>query len=125
VQEHIGPADFSGHPGWFRVLFVLGETYLNFWHRKTAHYRPLDADEAQTPWAADLRRVTQQIARVSGMSLFSTELAITAAGHVVAVDYVNDMCDLRLASQTPDGVPDAVVAAVVERIVAAAARVRS
>lgn len=125
VQEHIEPADFAGHPAWFRILFVLGETYVNFWHQKTARYRPLDASEAQTPWAAELRRVTKQIAQVSGMALFSTELAITAAGHVVAVDYVNDMCDLRLASLTPDGVPDALVAAVAERIVAVAAQVRS
>jgi hypothetical protein len=110
---------------WFRILFVLGETYVNFWHQQTARYRPLDAQEAQTPWAAELRRVTQQIAKVSGMALFSTELAIAAAGHVVAVDYVNDMCDLRLASATPDGVPDALVAAVAERIVAVAAQVRS
>jgi hypothetical protein len=125
VQEHIEPADFAGHPAWFRILFVLGETHIHFWHQQTSHYRTLDTEEARTPWAAELRRVTLLIAQVSGMSLFSTELAMTAAGHVVAVDYVNDMCDLRLGSATPDGVPDAVVAAVAERIVAMAAQVRS
>jgi hypothetical protein len=41
---------------------------------------------------------------------------LNRTGRWVAVDYVNDSCDLRLKSRHADGVPDEVVRQIAERI---------
>ncbi len=50
------------------------------------------------------------------MDLFSSEIALVPDGRFIVVDYVNDPLDLRLQSQTPEGVPDAIVRAIAERL---------
>jgi hypothetical protein len=44
------------------------------------------------------------------LEFFSSEIALTNDGLFVAVDYVNEICDMRLQSKHYDGVPDAIVA---------------
>lgn len=117
VQEQVRPVLLGGHPAWFRVLHCLGEVHPCFWAPDTGEYRALDEHQRKTDWAARLAATTRAIAEVSGMSLFSTELALREDGKLVAVDYVNDMCDLRKASEHKDGVPDQVVAAVAARLI--------
>jgi hypothetical protein len=58
------------------------------------------------------------IARVSRVRFFSTEIARDVRGRLVVIDYVNEICDMRLRSLHPDGVPDAVVARIADRIAA-------
>jgi hypothetical protein len=41
---------------------------------------------------------------------------LTASGHFVVVDYVNNPIDLRLQSATPDGVPDETVRDIAGRL---------
>lgn len=120
VQERIVPTTLDGRPAYFRVLYCLGDTFPCFWHPITRRYTPLTQAERETAWGREIQHVTGAIAGVSGMDLFSTELAMTEDGKVVAVDYVNDMCDLRLASEHADGVPDEVVAAIALRLATAA-----
>lgn len=120
IQEHIRPATIQGHPAWFRVLRCLDETFPCFWRPATREYTPLTAAERATAWGERIERTASGIAGVCGMDLFSTEVALTEAGRLVAVDYVNDMCDLRPASHARDGVPDSIVEAVARRIVNAA-----
>jgi hypothetical protein len=43
------------------------------------------------------------------MEFFSTEIALTNGGRFVAVDYLNDECDLHAKSYWPDGPPDELV----------------
>jgi len=117
VQQHVVPVAIADRPAYFRVIHCLGDVHPCFWDPATRLYTPIRADDRDAPWCRDLESVTRVTARVSGMDVFSTELALTAAGTVVSVDYVNDMCDFRPASEAADGVPDAIVDAVVERIV--------
>jgi hypothetical protein len=65
--------------------------------------------------------IVRTIARVSRLRFFSTEVARDAAGRLLVVDYVNENCDMRLRSAHADGVPDAVVARIADRIAAHAA----
>ena len=58
------------------------------------------------------------IARVSRLRFFSTEVVRDVRGRLLVVDYVNEICDMRLQSAHPDGVPDAVVARIANRIAA-------
>ena len=37
---------------------------------------------------------------------------MTPAGQFVTVDYVNEICDMRLQSRHPDGVPDRLALAI-------------
>ena len=67
---------------------------------------------------APLREIVSRIAAVSGMKFFSTEVAQTATGEFVAIDYVNDQCHMVTKSSNPKiGVPDELVAAIARRLV--------
>jgi hypothetical protein len=57
------------------------------------------------------------IAQVCRLELFSTEIALTAEGLWIVVDYVNDQIDLRLQSKASDGVPDEIVGDITERLI--------
>jgi hypothetical protein len=43
------------------------------------------------------------------LDFFSSEIALTEERKFVVVDYVNEICDMRLQSIFTDGVPDSVV----------------
>jgi hypothetical protein len=58
----------------------------------------------------------RKIQDVCQLDFFSSEIAITDDGAFVVIDYVNDICDMRLQSRHPDGVPDAVVEYICESI---------
>jgi hypothetical protein len=60
--------------------------------------------------------ITRKIRGICKLDFFSTEIAITAEKKFVVVDYVNDICDMRLQSRHPDGVPDIVVSEVCRRL---------
>ncbi len=62
------------------------------------------------------REVARRIAEVCRLDLFSTEIALTATGQLLVVDYVNDPIDLRIKSRAKDGVPDEVVEDIAARI---------
>ena len=57
------------------------------------------------------------IAGICGLNLFSTEIAYTADGDFVVVDYVNDPIDLSIQSNTRDAVPDDIVRDITERLI--------
>lgn len=109
LQARVAPRILGGRPAWFRVIHAAGHTYPCWWHPSTHEYDPVSLEE-ETRWGlAELRRMAVTIAAVSGLDLFSTEVAIAADGPPLVVDYVNDQIDLRLRSKAADGVPDGTV----------------
>lgn len=122
IQETIRPAYLGDFRGWFRVFYVCGRAHLCWWDDRTHVYDPVDPDDERFFGLGVLRETAASIARACGLRFFSTELVLTAEQRVVAVDYVNEMCDLRLQSVTGNGVPDPVVKAIVEDLVAFAGR---
>ena len=60
--------------------------------------------------------MTQQIAGLCGLNLFSTEIALDQNNVWQVCDYVNEPCDFRLKSTVANGVPDQVVKAICDRI---------
>lgn len=115
LQETIRPALLGNRRAWFRVFYAFGEILPCWWDDQTHIYASLAAQQESALGLTELRGVTQRIAEICGLDFFSTELVLTPEFKVVAVDYVNEMCDMRLQSSHPDGVPDSVV----ERIVMA------
>ncbi|MER2599097.1 MAG: oligoendopeptidase F [Caldilineales bacterium] len=119
LQAHVAPSEIDGQPAWFRVIYCLGELYVNWWPPHTHIYRPVEQHEVIYLRLGELYDMAVRIARVSNLHLFSSEIALTGEDKFLAVDYVNDQIDLRLQSQTPDGVPDATVQDICRRIAAA------
>jgi hypothetical protein len=117
LQAHVTPIELDLRPAWFRVLYCAGKVFPCWWHPLTHVYTPVTEEHKITHGLMPLEEITLDIASLCGLDIFSTEIAITAEGLFVVVDYVNDQIDLRLQSITPEGVPDGIVRAIVELLV--------
>lgn len=116
LQERITPATLGGRRAWFRVFFAFGEIILCWWDDQTHIYEDLTSDEEQRFELHSLRQMATAIREVCGLDFFSTEISYVASGAFVVVDYVNEMCDMRLKSLHVDGVPDHIVELIASRI---------
>jgi hypothetical protein len=109
LQEKIEPAHVGGETAWFRVFWAFGTITPCWWHPDSHVYKVAEGDAIDGHSLAPLRVITQSIHDVCQLDFFSTEIALTERGRFVTVDYVNEVCDMRLQSLHPDGVPDQVV----------------
>jgi len=109
LQANIVPVHLHGRPAWFRIIFCAKRVYPCWWNVSTHVYQPVTVDEEISFGLSPLYRIVARIAAVSGLDLFSTEIALTETGEFIAIDYVNDPVDLRLQSRAADGVPDDIV----------------
>ena len=116
LQEHIAPVALDGRPAWFRVLFCAEKVYPFWWSSMTPSYRAVTEEETARHGLAPIEATTRRIAQVCGLDLFSTEIALTAGGLFIVVDYVNNPIDLRLQSAAADGVPDETVRDIAARL---------
>ena len=117
LQAHVTTRILDGRPAWFRVLFCNGAVYPCWWDQRTHVYARVTAEERARFGLRNLRELPFRIAQICGLHLFSTEIALTEAGHFLVVDYVNDPVDLRLQSKAVDGVPDGYVESIAARLV--------
>jgi hypothetical protein len=102
---------------WFRVIGCVGEIYPCWWDTHTHVYTPVSDEEEQTHGLQPLREISRKIWELYHLELFSTEIAYTAEGLFIVVDYINDPIDLRLQSKALDGIPDSIVAEIAEKLV--------
>jgi len=116
LQGHIIPAQLGPRMAWFRVIYCAGKVYPCWWDSHTHIYTHVTPDEEACYNLGSLRTITSSITTLCGLTLFSTEIAITSDGRFVIVDYVNDPIDLRLQSKAFDGVPDNIVNDITERL---------
>lgn len=117
LQQYIAPRNINSHPAWFRVIYCTGSVYPCWWHPHTHLYQTVSEADRDEFNLQPLTYAAETIARICGLDLFSTEIAFTSGDLFVVVDYVNDPIDLRIQSNTQDGVPDAVVRDIVHRLV--------
>jgi hypothetical protein len=116
LQAHVRPRELGARPAWFRVLYCTGQVYPCWWDPSSHIYAPVTpAEEAESGLGA-LGAITERIAEISKLSIFSTEIAYTPEGLFMVVDYVNDQIDLRLQSKAADGVPDEIVKDIAARL---------
>ncbi|HEV8537882.1 MAG TPA: hypothetical protein VGR15_03065 [Bacteroidota bacterium] len=109
LQQFIHPKDLDGKRAWFRVYYAFGETILCWWDDTTHEYTPLSDGDELRYGLPPLRTVMITIQRITQLDFFSSEIALTDEGTLVVVDYVNEICDMRLKSRFRNGAPDAVV----------------
>ena len=79
-------------------------------------YSPVSPHEELSFGLEELRHITEKIFLICRLDFFSTELVVTEDRRFVSVDYVNEMCDMRLQSVHEDGVPDSVVAEIADAL---------
>jgi len=121
LQANIVPVAINERPAWFRILFCSGRVYPCWWNVHTHVYQRVAVEEEIAYGLSPLQRIVPRIAAVSGLQLFSTEIALATSGEFIAIDYVNDPLDLRLQSMAADGVPDDTVRDLAQRLAALAA----
>jgi hypothetical protein len=117
LQQKIIPGRAGGSKGWFRVLYVCGTSIPFWWDDETHVYRAVSKAEESQYRLVQLHRLTERIAEVCRLDFFSTEIARDRKGNFVVIDYVNEVCDMRLQSAHVDGVPDDIVRKIQEILV--------
>ena len=106
VQENIVPRLIEGRKAWFRAYYAGGDTLLCWWDPQRHIYERVTTDEAARWGLGRMEAITREIRAIARLNFFSTEIALTDSMRWVSVDYVNDQCDMRFKSRTPEGVPD-------------------
>jgi hypothetical protein len=128
---------------YWRIVYSMGELIPFWWHKSEADqgrpsYRRLSGADIKRLQLADVLAYCRGLANLCGLDWFSTELCASEGGEasayhvpspdgkilpVVAIDYVNDQCDVDAQSRWLGGPPDAFVRHVATRF-AEAARAR-
>jgi len=109
LQEKIEPASVDRKRAWFRVFYAFGEIIPCWWDDLTHIYHELTAGKEQLFDLTRLRPIMKKIHDTCKLDFFSSEIALTREGKLVVVDYVNEICDMRLQTKYVDGVPDGIV----------------
>lgn len=125
LQEWIEPRTLGERRAWFRVFYACGVATPCWQDDRTHIQTPVSAEDIRRFGLGRLYAITQQIAGLCGLELFSTEIALDVEGRWIIVDYVNDPCDYRPQSTIYNGVPDAVVAKIAGCIASWVGRLRS
>jgi hypothetical protein len=109
LQETIIPKMLEGKRAWFRVYHVFGEIILCWWDDQTHMYTELHEEDEIRHSLGGLRSIMRTIQQACKLDFFSSEIAMTEERKFIVVDYVNEVCDMRLQSKYGNGAPDAVV----------------
>lgn len=117
LQEKIIPLEREEHRFWFRGFYTCGLVQAVWWNDLTHKYNSLSGEEVERYQLQPLFLMVEKIARACGLNFFSTEIALDRNGKFLSIDYVNEVCDMRLKSRHYDGVPDEIVRKIAERIV--------
>ena len=123
LQEKILPIQLSGRRAWFRVYHLFDKIIPCWWDDHQNLYEHVSFEEFNSYRLFPLTKVVAKIANLTNMYWFSTELAIDqkyGKNRYLAIDYVNDQCDMSAKSESPNGVPDVVVDYTTQRMAEAA-----
>lgn len=125
LQKKIVPITFNKKRAWFRVLHVFNTIIPCWWDDQQNLYTHISSDEFKDLNFQNAIDAVVKIAQLSQMSWFSTEIALEKIGRknrFIAVDYINDQCDLTTQTESPGGVPNNIVRYITKKIVDVAYR---
>ena len=118
LQEFIEPLILEEKPAWYRVYHLFGEIIPCWWNPQTKFYQHVTLKELDKLKLTPLVRLTSEIARITRVDWFSTEIALNSKDkEFVVIDYMNDQCAVTPQSKAKDGVPDDVIMLIANRIV--------
>jgi hypothetical protein len=124
LQGRVEPDMVAGRSCWFRVFHVGGTIIPCWWDVVTHEYRVIDPADGCGHHLGNVSAITARLATLSGIDLFTTEIACDTAGRLAVVDFVNEMPDLRPKSRFVDGVPDVILDLIADWIIAIAKTTR-
>lgn len=116
LQERVHAKSEGLNLFWFRAFFVAGWITFCWWNPDTHIYRMLLPHAVKPETFASLLTIMEQISRICRLTFFSSEIIINQSDQPVIVDYVNEICDMRLQSRHRDGVPDELVMAICKQL---------
>ncbi len=117
IQEKVIPLEVDGKYFWFRCFYAFGFIHCTWWNNNTKIYNLLNDNELQKYNLQKLFTIVEKIKNIININFFSTEIAIDRNNKFVVVDYVNEVCDMRLQSKHFDGVPDIIVENIARNLV--------
>jgi len=117
LQEKVMPMEKDGRRFWFRGFFCCGLIACSWWDDATHVYETLSPEQTDKHQLESLFTIVEKISEIIRLNFFSTEIALSLDNKFIVIDYVNEICDMRLKSQHLDGVPDEIVAKIVNQIV--------
>ena len=109
VQQTVIPKIVGKDPVWLRVFYVCDEIFFTFWNPETKLFYHAHPVELEPSIIKILSSIMQEIAKVSKLRFFSTEIALKPDSAPMVIDYVNDPVDLRPKSFHKDGIPDEIM----------------
>jgi glutathione synthase/RimK-type ligase-like ATP-grasp enzyme len=109
VQRQLKPIQLGDHVGWFRMFHIINEVIPCWWNPASHEYRLVTPAQSKYYKLAPLKRIMKEIARVSKMKFFTSEICLDLDGHFYTVDYINADPDMNPRSFYATGVPDEVV----------------
>lgn len=109
LQEKVIPLEKDQRRFWFRGFYCCGLIECTWWNDVTHLYEPLQSDEVAAFQLTPLDTIVKKISEVIKLNFFSTEIALNLKTKFIIIDYVNEVCDMRLKSNHFDGVPDQIV----------------
>ncbi len=122
LQRKIIPNTLSEGPAYWRAFYVFGEVWVCWWNCFNDRYRVATESEYAQYRLNEVEALARNIAALTQMNFFSSEIAQVESGEFVLIDYVNDQCHMLSQSADPRmGVPDVVVAAIARKLVVSAA----
>lgn len=117
LQSFVKPAQLEGRRGWFRTLYASGKVFPCWWDDQTRLFGPpVTSAERERLNLEPLWHIAHIAAEISGLNLFSTEIARPDDGRFIVVDYVNDPVDLRFVPHAKEGMPAEVARGIAEAI---------
>ncbi len=112
LQETVHPKIMGNNIAWFRAFYAFGAVILCWWDHRTHIYREVTKLEERKYKLQKLRTTLLTIHKICRLDFFSSEIAIDTEGKFVAVDYVNEICDMRSQTKHFDGVPNEIIAVI-------------
>ena len=119
IQEIIRPLYIGEDKAWFRAFYILDEILICWWDSEMKVYRSVKEEEILKYGLCEIKDIMRKIKNVCKLDFFSSEITLGISNGVkkfIAIDYVNEVPDMRLKSKAFDGVPDEVVQKIAQRI---------
>lgn len=116
LQEKVIPLEMDNRRFWFRGFYTFGLIQCTWWNDLTHKYDIMYKEQIDSYNLATLYDLVGKIAQICKLNFFSTEIALDRNKQFMVVDYVNEICDMRLQSKHFDGVPDEIVQNIVFQI---------
>lgn len=117
AQEKITPKKMGAKLASFRCVYCAGEVIPAWWHSEDNTHELLDHADMDRFELNHLLLISNQIANIAKLELFSVGIVVDDEDNFFVTDYLNIHPDMRRRSRFNKGLPDEAVDKVIDNIV--------